>query len=677
VTNYGNADTVGYLEGNTEQMTITVTPLAQTIDFADPADKIYGDAPFVITATSKDGSSNTGLEVVFTSQTTSICTVGTETLSSGVTSVSVTGIAKGTCTIEASQPGGTVGSQPYAAATPVVQSLEFAPRPITIKAADKSKVVNGTEPTPSYTITVGSLVGSDAIVASSVVYTFSSGSYTASTTIPNVAGSYTITPSAATMTGGRESNYTISYDTGVLTVSATATVQTIDFPDPADKVFGDDPFTINATSKDGSNNTDLEVVFTSQTPSVCTVGIETLSSGVTVVTVTILSAGTCTIEASQPGGSNGSTTYGAATPVTQSFVIAPKPLVITAQDKSKIVGGANPTFTFTAVGLVGSDAVGSVTYTFSSSSYTASTTVPDVAGSFAIAPSAAVFSAGLAGNYAISYVNGTLTVTAAPVTAANTPALGRVIGEVWFDINKNNVRESNEPLLPGLPVSLESSATVSAAGARGTVKRFASTLVTDPKGGFDFTSLQPGTYTIRGNLPDSTGITKSWDSDGNTDWTVTVVVVANQTKRGDLAGVGEAGFLGLVTNGTDGSPTPGAEVTASWAGFDKKVGTTDDVEFQTKANSKGVYTLAGVPIGKFEVEAVDPVTKAVSKQEVTLTAAAIKPENRPRIVFAVVPKDLPATGSDNGWALQIALVLLGVGAVTVATPRVRRRRQRG
>ena len=270
----------------------------------------------------------------------------------------------------------------------------------------------------------------------------------------------------------------------------------------------------------------------------------------------------------------------------------------------------------------------------------------------------------------------TRSFTIEPTPSATTPALGRVIGEVWFDINKNNVREANEPLLPGLPVSLTPRATVSSKSAKGVVKSFASTLTTDSNGGFDFSSLEPGSYTISGNLPDSTGISKSWDSDGNTDWTVNVVVVANETKRGDLAGIGEAGFLGQVTNGPDGSPTPGAEVTALWAGFDKKIGTTDDVSFKTKANSKGQYSLNGVPIGKFAVEAIDPVTKAASRQSVTLTKAAINPANRPRITFAVVPKNLPATGGNNGWALQLSFALLGVGGIWMALPRLRRRVRR-
>lgn len=383
---------------------------AQTITIPDPGSKSYGDAPFAANISSNvtaDEIGDLGSFTSYSSSTPSVCSIS----SSG--QVTLTGA--GSCTISATHSGNG-----YWLTKTESRTFTVGTKAITIKAANKSKVVNGTDPTPSYTLTVGSLVGSDSI--SSVTYGYSGNGHTPPTSIPNVAGTFTITPSAATMTGGRESNYTISYDTGVLTVSATAAAQTIDFADPADKTYGDAPFVITATSKDGSINTDLEIVFTSQTPSVCTVGTESISSGVTSVTVTALSAGVCTIEASQPGGSNGSTTYAAATPVTQSLTIDPKPLVITAADKSKTVGGTNPTFTFTVSGLVGSDDVGSVTFTFSSSSYTASTTVPNVVGSFAIAPSAAVFSRGVAGNYVVSYVNGVLTVSAASVAPTTTGA---------------------------------------------------------------------------------------------------------------------------------------------------------------------------------------------------------------------------------------------------------------
>jgi Bacterial Ig-like domain (group 3)/MBG domain/FG-GAP-like repeat len=92
----------------------------------------------------------------------------------------------------------------------------------------------------------------------------------------------------------------------MITLTGTGTpTQTISFGALANQTYGTASFTVSATASSG-----LPVGFNSQTGSVCTV------SG---ATVTLVSAGTCTIQATQAG--NGS--YAAATPVTQSFQVTP------------------------------------------------------------------------------------------------------------------------------------------------------------------------------------------------------------------------------------------------------------------------------------------------------------------------------------------------------------------
>ena len=81
--------------------------------------------------------------------------------------------------------------------------------------------------------------------------------------------------------------------------------QTITFWAIANHPLGTAPFTISAPASSG-----LQVSFASQTTSVCTV----LGSQVTLVSV-----GTCTIQATQGGNTN----YAAATPVNQSFEVTP------------------------------------------------------------------------------------------------------------------------------------------------------------------------------------------------------------------------------------------------------------------------------------------------------------------------------------------------------------------
>ncbi len=70
---------------------LTINKADQSITFGQPADKIYGDPAFEVSATA-----TSGLVVSFSSQTTSVCTVSGNT---------VTIVKSGTCTIRASQAG--------------------------------------------------------------------------------------------------------------------------------------------------------------------------------------------------------------------------------------------------------------------------------------------------------------------------------------------------------------------------------------------------------------------------------------------------------------------------------------------------------------------------------------------------------------------------------------------
>ncbi len=97
---------------------------------------------------------------------------------------------------------------------------------------------------------------------------------------------------------------------GIPSASVTVTVihlaaQTIAFGALPNQALGAAPFTVSATASSG-----LAVSFASTTASVCAL------SG---ATVTLIAAGTCTIEATQGGESN----YAAATPVDQSFQVTP------------------------------------------------------------------------------------------------------------------------------------------------------------------------------------------------------------------------------------------------------------------------------------------------------------------------------------------------------------------
>jgi uncharacterized protein (TIGR03437 family) len=86
----------------------TVTPEAQTITFAQPADQVMSSVTYTLV-----GSASSGLTVSYASSTTGVCTV------SGTT---VTLVSDGTCTITATQ----AGNGNFAAATPVSQSFNVS-----------------------------------------------------------------------------------------------------------------------------------------------------------------------------------------------------------------------------------------------------------------------------------------------------------------------------------------------------------------------------------------------------------------------------------------------------------------------------------------------------------------------------------------------------------------------
>ena len=96
-----------------------------------------------------------------------------------------------------------------------------------------------------------------------------------------------------------------------VTVTVAPVSQTITFGALANKALAIAPITIAATASSG-----LPVSFTSTTLPVCTV---------VGTTVTLVTTGTCTIQADQPGDSN----YPPAPPVTQGFTVTPGSQTIT------------------------------------------------------------------------------------------------------------------------------------------------------------------------------------------------------------------------------------------------------------------------------------------------------------------------------------------------------------
>jgi hypothetical protein len=172
----------------------------------------------------------------------------------------------------------------------------------------------------------------------------------------------------------------------VVHVTVTAATQSIDFAPLANQVYGADPIELAATTSSG-----LPVRFH-------------VVSGPAVLVddiLTITGAGVVTVQASQEGNFDDQP----APPVVRSFTVSPAVLTFTVDDQEMTYGGTLPTLSgrFTG-GFVNGDSLDSLTTLPTLSTVD----VHSHAGAYAI-----VAAGGVASNYTIHYVTGTLTITPA------------------------------------------------------------------------------------------------------------------------------------------------------------------------------------------------------------------------------------------------------------------------
>jgi hypothetical protein len=278
--------------GSTSNIVTILAQAPQTITFAPLSTVIIGVAPFGISATA---SSN--LAVTFTSNTLSVCTVNAAT---------VTILSPGSCSITASQPGNVT----YAAAAPATQAFTVL-QTQTITFAPLSNVTFGVAP-----------FGISATASSNLMVTFTSN--TLSACAVNVATLTILTPGNCSITASQAGNGTYAAAAPVTQSFTVLNTQTITFGNLSNVIYGVAPFGIGATA-----TSNLTVTFASNTQSVCTVNV---------ATVTILATGVCSITASQPG--NG--TYAAANPVTQIFTVNPASQTITFDTIPNRIFGVSP-----------------------------------------------------------------------------------------------------------------------------------------------------------------------------------------------------------------------------------------------------------------------------------------------------------------------------------------------
>lgn len=276
----------------------------------------------------------------------------------------------------------------YGKATAVV-SLTVLKAPLSVTANNASTTYGST--LPGFTATYIGFVNGD-----SVTVLTGSPSLTTTATSSSPVGTYPITASQGTLGAA---NYSFTFTNGVLTIAkATLTVTASNVT----RIYGGKDPALAATYSGFLNGDTVTVL--SGVPSLTT----TVSATSPVGAYTILaSAGTLSASNYTFAFANG------------TFTIAPAPLTITAQDQSKIYGQTLtlPTTAFTASGLQNGETIGGVTLASAGSAPTAS-----VSGSpYSIVPSAAAGGSFTPTNYAITYVNGYLTVTKATPTVTRWP----------------------------------------------------------------------------------------------------------------------------------------------------------------------------------------------------------------------------------------------------------------
>ncbi|MDO4773126.1 MAG: MBG domain-containing protein, partial [Bacillota bacterium] len=234
-------------------------------------------------------------------------------------------------------------------------TLTVTPAAVTVTAEDKTKNVGQAD--PEFTVKIDGLVDGFKIA------------YTIDRQKGEVPGKYAIKPAGNASQG----NYTVTFVNGTLTIEQHSSADLKLVADNAEKEYDGTALTPVATAIDGAK---IEYSkegepWSSTPPSRTVVGITTVK-----------------VRATKDGYLPAEKIY--------TIRITPRPVTVTANDKTKKAGATDPAFDATAVGLVGSDTV----------TYNITRDPGEAPGKYAIKPAGDATQ----GNYTVTFVNGTLTI---------------------------------------------------------------------------------------------------------------------------------------------------------------------------------------------------------------------------------------------------------------------------
>ncbi|MGJ1385487.1 MBG domain-containing protein [Sphingobacterium spiritivorum] len=332
--------------------------------------KTYGDADINASVIA-----SSGLVATYQSNNPSVATVN----ASGQVSILKTGIA----TITASQAGDTN----FGSATPIAFQVEVTKKLLTVTANDFSKTYDGIAYSGGNGVSYsGFALGEGPSVLDGALEYGGSAQGAINT------GNYSITPSGLTAT-----NYSFDYKSGTLGIVQSG-ANVITFNSQLSGAI--QQLTYGSAGVDASAiaSSGLAVNYASSNPAVVSVN----TSG----QVQILAAGTAIITASQPGDGN----HTSAIPVSFTVNVQPKALTITANNFNKVYDGQ---VYATGNGVVYNGFVhGENEQNLQGSlSYTGTAIGAKNVGSYFIIPGGYT-----SGNYAITYQDGSLTITKANLT---------------------------------------------------------------------------------------------------------------------------------------------------------------------------------------------------------------------------------------------------------------------
>jgi hypothetical protein len=292
--------------------------------------------------------------------------------------------------------------------------------------------------------------------------------------------------------------------------------------------------------------------------------------------------------------------------------------------------------------------VSSTTSVVSSTTSVVSSTTSVVSSTTSIAPS----TTSVVPTSTTSVAPSTTSVAPTSTTVSANDGSGSLRGSVWIDVNRNDVFDAAEPVLPLIAVKI----TQQGVSSPTTIDR-----VTDSNGRFSATGLAPGTWKVVATLT-ANSLVKSYDSDGAGDWQVLVVVSGTQEAIADFAGYGQAEVC------VDGTISEIGKIDYTWAGQDNLQESNDDVSFSDRP-SVADPCVENLPAGRYALEVFSPDDRRLQAFEVDFEIGLqsldpktgnVKPLAN-RIGAQPTVANLPATGGFLKDVQPIALLMVAMG----------------